>query len=391
MTDQPDWAKPRSQPGDPAAQPPGDASGSTDQPGYGQPAWEPVSPPSSAAGGGAPGSSEGSSGWGDVPPGPAAATKPGVIALRPLGIGEILDGSISTLRAYPRPMIGLSALVAVVTELVTLVLMWMFLRNLTVSDARPETADAVFNLFGPVFAAAAVAGLLAAIAVLFLIGILTVVVSRAVLGQPVSIESAWRQARPRLPAVLGVTLLIMLIAMGIILVPVLLAALTGSGPLIGLVVFAVFFVVVYFAVSVALAPAAVVLEGQAPVAAIKRSRALVKGAWWRTFWILSLVGIISAVMALILQIPFSLAGAGAGEGESVFELVPAIIDSIGAVLAAAIAWPFSAAATVLIYVDRRIRREGLDLELARAAQLPPSDDVGWSAPPAPDTGPSYGG
>ena len=43
--------------------------------------------------------------------------KPGVIPLRPLGLGEVLDGAVSVLRRYPRPALGLAAIVALVSTL----------------------------------------------------------------------------------------------------------------------------------------------------------------------------------------------------------------------------------------------------------------------------------
>ena len=58
-----------------------------------------------------------------------------------------------------------------------------------------------------------------------------------------------------------------------------------------------------------------------------------------------------------------------------FELT---ITSIGSIITAAIAWPFTAVSTALVYVDRRMRREGLDIELARAAGYAPP---GQSATP----------
>src|SRR2546429_6302905 len=48
-------------------------------------------------------------GWG-VP-------KPGVIPLRPLGVSEILDGAISTMRAHPKVILGVSAIVATISQL----------------------------------------------------------------------------------------------------------------------------------------------------------------------------------------------------------------------------------------------------------------------------------
>ena len=46
-----------------------------------------------------------------------------------------------------------------------------------------------------------------------------------------------------------------------------------------------------------------------------------------------------------------------------------VLQSIGAIISGTITTPFAAAVIVLVYVDRRIRREALDIELARAAGL----------------------
>src|SRR5204863_7281137 len=71
-------------------------------------------------------------------------------------------------------------------------------------------------------------------------------------------------------------------------------------------------------------------------------------------------------------IPFSLFGAMAGGGNS---LLPAtggnvagiLISAVGGVVAGAVARPISAGVAVLLYVDLRMRREGLDLVLQTAA------------------------
>ena len=42
---------------------------------------------------------------------PPAPPKPGVVPLRPLGLGEILDGAVQTIRLNPKVMLGLSAIV----------------------------------------------------------------------------------------------------------------------------------------------------------------------------------------------------------------------------------------------------------------------------------------
>src|SRR5690625_3212331 len=73
------------------------------QPGGGQPGW-----------GAQPGWNQPAGGsWG------APTVKPGVIPLRPLGVGELLDGAITTIRKNPAATLGISAVVAVVTQVLS--------------------------------------------------------------------------------------------------------------------------------------------------------------------------------------------------------------------------------------------------------------------------------
>ena len=52
----------------------------------------------------------------------------------------------------------------------------------------------------------------------------------------------------------------------------------------------------------------------------------------------------------------------------------AAVSSFGEILAGAVLYPFEAAVIALVYIDLRMRREGLDLELIRASQN------GWPRP-----------
>src|SRR5207244_11610172 len=49
-----------------------------------------------------------------------AEYKPGIVPLRPLGVGEILDGAFSTIRKHPRIVFGFAIVLAVVSELIRL-------------------------------------------------------------------------------------------------------------------------------------------------------------------------------------------------------------------------------------------------------------------------------
>lgn len=284
-------------------------------------------------------------------------------------------------------MLGLSAVVAVTTQLLTAPLSWLLLR---------DTGDVAFSFDEPsgdaqlAFTASAVSatGIQVAVtlvAALLLTGILTVVVSRAVLGERIAATAAWERTRPRVPALLGVTGLVILVELGVLLVglgPGLLLALASaptpavvSAFVLGVPVAAVAAVHLY--VAFALAPAAVVLEKAGVVGSLRRSRALVRGAWWRTFGILLLVNVIAQFIAGILSVPFTvlalLTGFLDGGDMNPYDLLPLAVTSVGTVLASAITWPFTAVSTALLYVDRRMRREALDVELARAAGVSPAD------------------
>jgi hypothetical protein len=328
-------------------------------------------------------------GWGPgYPPPPPRPPKPGIIPLRPLGLGEILDGSISAIRAHPRMMLGLSAVVAVIAQVLTVPVTWLLLK---------DTADTAFSFdqtangaSGDVaFAASALTATgvqvaVTLVAALVLTGILTVAVSRAVLGQSIPAREAWDLARPRVPALLGATGLTILILLGLAIVTlapgVLLAV--GGGPDVAVVLLLVLggllFLVaaVYLYTALALFPPVIVLERQPVVAALRRSRDLVRGAWWRTFGILLLVNVIAQFIANILTVPFValtfLVAWLSGDNLNVYALLPLIVTALGTIVASAVTWPFTSVATALVYVDRRMRREALDLELARAAGVAPA-------------------
>lgn len=138
-------------------------------------------------------------------------------------------------------------------------------------------------------------------------------------------------------------------------------------------------VMLWLNVSFALAAPALMLERQSIVAALRRSAKLVRGAWWRTFGILALTWLLTFLLTFLVSIPFG-AIAVIADGTDVSEFFSSnppsfgwpflIITGIGEVIVSTLIYPFVAGVMALLYVDQRIRREALDLDLARAADLP---------------------
>ena len=423
------WFPPAGEPGGYGQPPPFDPGQAPSAGSYGQP------PPGSAQSGGygQPGHEQ-PGGYGP-PGGPPPsyprwqsqpqAPKPGVIPLRPLGVGEILDGAFTSIRRNPRATLGIAALLLTASAVITTTLSLILVHYLgTVNLPTPgqqlttEQATHLLTRMGEVLApTAAVSIVLAFIVDTVLTGLLTVVIGRSVLGHKITAGEAWQIARPRMAALIGATLLIPAILIGLwtvyAIVLVILAVLHAPGALIGglaaLGAIAAIILTIWFTIMFRMAAQVVVLERESPVRALARSWRLVRGSFWRVLGITLLAGLIVVVTAGVLQIPFSLFAAMAGGGNSLLpstggNVAGILISAVGGVVAGAVARPISAGVAVLLYVDLRMRREGLDLVLQTAAggtSTPTGDEFAslWrpgaaptvAAPrPGPDAGPGQG-
>ncbi|WP_043264585.1 membrane protein [Streptomyces sp. CT34] len=342
-------------------------------------------------------------GWAAMPP----AAKPGVIPLRPLGVGEILDGAVATMRAHWRTVLSISLIVAVVSQTANTIVTGVWLQGTTPNPAfdtsgNPPLRQALSDMSDSL-AGSALSSLVRLLATIIATGLLTMVVSRAVLGRPATAGEAWRDARRQLPRLLGL----------LILMPLLVTAVFAVGTVPGLVVMAggtfatglaltllgglaATVVSIWLWVRYSLASPALMLEKQGVIAAMRRSAKLVRGAWWRVLGVQLLAYLLVAIVQFVIQIPATLIAFLIG-GESLMDWANGtssgtgwpflIVLGIGAIISSAITFPISAGVTVLVYVDQRIRREALDLELARAAGLP-GYDTEPATPAAATTGPA---
>ncbi|MFF2077703.1 hypothetical protein ACFVXG_23460 [Kitasatospora sp. NPDC058162] len=382
MTDTPGWASPSSsEPPRDGARPPADAPAAV--PG---PSAPPQATPAPSAQYGQPNRGTQPSGQGPYGWEAARSPRPGVIPLRPLSVGELLDGAVTTVRRHWRTALTLSLGIAVLDQA------GAFAAKLLVKG-RTGASTQLLTLL----ATMPLTLLLDALAV----ALLTIVVSRAVLGRPVTAGDAWRDARPRLLQLLGLTVLTTLMSVGVVLLgftPLIGYTAGGTGTpgtagLLFLVGVLTVPVGLWLLIRYSLAAPALMLEKQGVMAALSRSRRLVRGFWWR---VCAVVLVLSRILAVIvgatLLIPFRFLGLVLGFG-SMDRLGDAGHESIGmmvltavaGIIASALTTPFLAAVGVLVYIDQRIRREALDIELARAAGLPEQGGTGWSGRAADQT------
>ncbi|WP_030557822.1 glycerophosphoryl diester phosphodiesterase membrane domain-containing protein, partial [Streptomyces exfoliatus] len=206
------------------------------------------------------------------------------------------------------------------------------------------------------------ASVIAMIATLLTTSVLTVVISRSVLGRSVTLREAWSEARPRLLPLLGLTVLLsaMVVAiMAVGLTPGLLLP-GGLGAALAFLGFvAACVVAVWLWVRFTLAAPALMLERQPILTSLRRSAKLVKGSWWRMFGMLLLTGVLIFVLTLIIAIPFGIIAVTV-DSNGLSEFLNSdstdfgwpflIITGIGEVIVSTLAYPFTAGVMALLYV-----------------------------------------
>lgn len=312
--------------------------------------------------------------WHQLPPEQLARMhQPGVVPLRPLTLGDIFGGALQTLRRNPEATIGMGLIVLAVLLVPSLLLTLLAVQALSgVSEVDAAAATGLINV---------VFSMLSSIA---LTGMIVHVVGEAVLGERAGLAGTWQTVRGRLPALVGTVLLIgvlfTILAIGLILgiaAVAVAASESGSGVLgvlgILLLVLGGLVVMVWAGCRLSLAPAPVVLERVGPWRGLTRAWQLTKGAQaWRIVGITFLAGIVTTIFATVVQLPvtavliFGLESAGLPT--SPVSTTVLVTDHLLQLVVGAVTIPFTAGVTALLYLDQRMRREGLDLVLVRAAQ-----------------------
>jgi hypothetical protein len=311
--------------------------------------------------------------------------KPGLLPLRPLGFGTLLWTPFRTLRHNPAATFGSGLVVQLVSVIATAAVFVPFLAITFSRIENASTADADAILSGSVggfLLLMLVPVGISVVASAFLQGVIVIEVASATLGEKLGFGALWRRAASRIWPLIGWTLLVgaaLLVALGLVaLVIVLAASFDVAGLLIGIglaIVLGLGLIVLgaWLGVKVSLVPSVIVLERAGIRAAVARSWRLTNGFYWRTFGTLLLVSVILNVAANIVVQPVSLLGTllaviidptGTGTALTI-TIVTTVITVIISLLIGAITAVVQAALVAVIYIDLRMRKEGLDLELQR--------------------------
>ncbi|HEX4400103.1 MAG TPA: hypothetical protein VHZ98_02120 [Galbitalea sp.] len=309
-------------------------------------------------------------------------------------LGTILGASFRVLRRNPRPVFGFSLIIHAIVLLITLLITGFFTVNalngyfqvLSTGTVDKATASSAIGSFALAEVGAVVTGLFAYAGQAILQGIVTMDVARGTLGEKLPLRALWGRARGRILVLVGWALLVVAVALVTLVVlvgaDVLLFAIGGAtGITIGVILLilillggAVLAALLWTRLS--LVPSALVLERLPLGKAIRRSWSLTRGFFWRTFGIELLVAVIVGIAASIVELPVTTvveiltllanptSTPTASGLTSVFGATE-IAGSVASAIAETVTAIIATASTALIYIDLRMRKEGLDLQLVR--------------------------
>jgi hypothetical protein len=260
----------------------------------------------------------------------------------PMSVGRILD---QVFRIYKDNFIRFIAIIAVIQ--IPILLLSSFQQMLFLQLIKnSETGAALIALttLPTVF--------LAMLGQTLSSGALTRSVAETYLGHDMSVGQVYKHVLPKL--------------LTLILASLLVGLCVGIGFL--------FFVVpgVIFGLWFAMTTPAIIMEDLQVTTGMSRSRALAKGNLGK---VLS-VGFLVFLLAIVISIPFQFAGTWmtrtvAKENPTLSLLITQLAGTIGTL----ITMPIGAIASILLYYDLRIRKEGFDLQMMAESIHSPADNA----------------
>jgi len=311
-----------------------------------------------------------------------APPKPGIIPLRPLMFGEVLDGSFQAIRRNAKAMLGAGLLAQSLSAILAAVVAALLAMSSGSVEGWAETASSaeLTSLGIGLTAGFAVMSLLSVFISAILQGAMVVPVARSILNRPTGFRRMLSLARPRFGALarlaaLLVAAVLATTALFFAIIVFLFSNVRGAAVLLVLPLMLAFGVAVaWVAVKVMVAPAAVVIEEVGALAGIRRSWDLTRANWWRILGISLVVAILVGVITQVVLIPVSIlptfvsgvVSPHGGRGQdATMGVVMGVVTAVIGALVGAVAYAYQTSVMALLYMDLRMRKDGLDIALLR--------------------------
>jgi MFS family permease len=316
--------------------------------------------------------------------------RPGIVPLRPLRLGDIFSGIFAAIRHNPAVVLGLSLLAilaaTIIGTLIGMAFTGLFTNAMNPLFTDPDVANILSGTgitarsFGELFGATTGVGIGMLIATPILEGIISTSVSQSVIGHRLSVREVWERVRPRIGAVIGWTLLYVLgLAVASTLAGLAIAGLTwlaaqvstGFAVAVALLLTLVLLAAVFWVViKLIFVVQVIVIEKASIRQAIARSWELTRGQFWRILGIYLLTSLLVGFAASLVTMPlaaisglFTLGVTGA----TAMGVGPIIASMLSSFISTSISSIFIALLVSLLYIDSRMRKEGLADSLALAA------------------------
>jgi len=259
-------------------------------------------------------------------------------SLRPMTVGELLDASIGVLKARPRTVLAITAVFVLPTQLAAAFVQ----RDLLASTSFTE-------IFNDPSLAGSTTGSSSSTGVVFLVGLLPSMVLPFVAGALGRLVAAWRAGGD---LTTGAALRAAGRKWWVLLVAWLLTHLAEVVAMIAFVVPALLLMALW-----QVAAPVIVVEDLGPIAGLRRSGRLAVTRFWSV--VLAVLGagfvhyVLEATLPLVTQLIASALGDDGGW----------VVLAVGNILTSLVTTAFLASFAVVLYLDLRVRSEGLDLQL----------------------------
>ena len=299
-----------------------------------------------------------------VPAPPPWLGAPGVspVPLRPLSVGEVLDGGMDLLRRHPGPTLGVSAATVTLQLLITVPLWWAVTSLLDRAGTSASGGATILLVLVTLTAASVVGSLGTTVTAVLTTASTAVAMGLEAAGEPAPLASVWARLRPQLPRLLLLAL-----------------TLTGINALFALIPLAGFVILLLGGVM-RLSVLAVVFERASIGTALRRGFQIggSGGGMARQMGIRLLAALVSVLVWLMAFLPLSALVSGVASALGAGDLMN---DGGGGTLlflaSLAIAyylplvavWAFRSGVDTMLYLDGRMRGEALDVEWGLAARL----------------------
>lgn len=305
------------------------------------------------------------------------------VPLRPLTLGQILAGAFRALRHNPVVTLVPAILFSLVATLGGTAFGLLVVEPLITSSGSGAGGYALYSWlsgFGAGGLGWVVIRALAQGAGTIQQGVSAMDVAHAVVGRRLTPGGLRRRTRGvRAPLLVWTLIVVLAVVVGGALALALLGFLAVTSPvtalLAGVLVYpAAAIVLAWLGTKLAFVPSVLVVERLRLGAGIRRAWRLTRGQFWRTFGIRLLCWGMIWFAAMLVAFPVQLlvgwfAGIIAGNGDVgdylVVMRVGDIVSALAASVIGSVGLVVTTATDALLYLDVRMRREGLDLELTR--------------------------